>query len=173
MFRYDPENGGSPKEIEGAIGLRSATQETPDGMVYTVSNGQGLAESSLYSFNTKTEEVKNLGPASVGTQSYITSIDADPTGRYLYYVPGVARRQRVNGSPVVQFDVKTRAKKVITFLHPFFADKHGCTLKGTFSSDVDPAGDKIYVTWNNSRGSKAWDSCVLSVIHIPAAERVP
>ena len=56
-------------------------------------------------------------------------------------------------------------------LYAYFADKTGYTLKGTFSSSVDPAGDKLYITWNNSRGSKAWDSCVLTVIHILESER--
>ena len=43
---------------------------------------------------------------------------------------------------MVQFDVKTRRKKVIAFLHPFYQQKYGCTLKGTYSSAVDPKGDK-------------------------------
>ena len=37
---------------------------------------------------------------------------------------------------------------------------------------VDPKGDKLYVTWNVSRGGKAWDACALTVIHIPQAERL-
>jgi hypothetical protein len=72
---------------------------------------------------------------------------------------------------VVQFDVKTKTKKVIAFLHPFYKDKYGATLQGTFSSAVDPKGDKLYVTWNVSRGGKVWDCCALSVIHIPESER--
>jgi hypothetical protein len=36
---------------------------------------------------------------------------------------------------------------------------------------VDPRGDKLYVTWNASRGSRAWDSCALTVVHIPESER--
>jgi hypothetical protein len=67
--------------------------------------------------------------------------------------------------------VKTRRKKVVAFLHEYYLKKFGCTLRGTFSSAVDPAGDKIYVTWNNSRGTKVWDSCVLTVIHLPESER--
>ena len=74
---------------------------------------------------------------------------------------------------MVQFDTKTKRKKVIAFLHPFYAEKFGCTLKGTFSSAIDPNGDKLYVTWNNSRGTKAWDSVVVTVIHIPESERKP
>lgn len=173
IMRYDPERGGAPEKIEGTIGLRAATQETPGGFVYSVSSGQGGGEAKLFAFNTKTEQIENLGPAAVGTQNYITSIDADPTGRFLYYIPGAHGGSERDGSPVVQFDVKTRTKKVIAFLHPFYAEKYGCTLKGTFSSAIDPAGDKLYITWNNSRGSKAWDSCVLTVIHIPESERMP
>ena len=77
----------------------------------------------------------------------------------------------LDGCPVVQFDVKTKQKKVIAFLHPFYKDKYGAVLKGTFSSAVDPSGARLYITWNVSRGSKAWDCCALTVIHIPESER--
>src|SRR4029079_16635109 len=141
------------------------------GMVYTVSKGNKGNGTMLFAFNTKTEQSEPIGPAAVGTAQYIASIDADPSGRYLYYIPGAHGGSEKDGSPIVQFDVKSRTKKAIACLHPFYADKYGCTLKGTFSSAIDPAGDKLYVTWNNSRGTKAWDSCVLSVVHIPESER--
>jgi hypothetical protein len=173
LMRYDPDKGGPPVHIEGKIGLRAATQETPQGYIYTVSSGQGRAEATLYSFDTRTEKCEELGPAAVGTQNYIASLDADPTGRYLYYIPGAHGGSDADGSAVVQFDVKTKRKKVIAFLHPFYRDRYGCTLKGTYSSAVDPKGDKLYITWNVSRGSKAWDCCALTVIHIPEAERRP
>ena len=173
LMRFDSGRGGAPEKLSAVIGLRAATQETPRGFVYTVSSGQGGAAAAIYAFNTKTEQVENLGPAAVGTQTYITSIDADPSGRFLYYIPGAHGGSERDGSPIVQFDVQTRKKKVIAFLHPFFAEKYGCTLKGTFSSAIDPAGDKLYITWNNSRGSRAWDSCLLTVIHIPEQERTP
>jgi hypothetical protein len=170
LMRFDPASGGPPVKIEGEIGLRAASQETPQGYVYTVSQGQ-RGEATLFAFNVKSEQIQNLGPAAVGTQTYITSLDADPTGRYLYYVPGAHGGSELDGSPVVQFDVTARQKKVIAFLHPFYQEKYDCTLKGTFSSAVDPNGDKLYITWNNSRGTRVWDSCVLTVIHIPKSER--
>jgi len=173
LMRYDPEKGGAPVKIPGSIGTRAATQETPQGFVYTVSSGQGKAEPVLWSFNTKTEEIQKLGEATVGNVGYIASIDVDPTGRYLYYIPGAHGGAEVDGSPVVQFDVQTKKKKVIAFLHPFYKDKYGCALKGTYSSAVDPKGDKLYITWNASRGSKNWDCCALTVVHIPEAERQP
>ena len=109
----------------------------------------------------------------MGTQGYIASLDVDPTGRYLYYVPGAHGGSDKDGGAVVQFDVKTRTRKVLAFLSPFFAQKYGNTLKGTYSTSIDPAGDKLYITWNNSRGTKAWDSVAVTVIHIPDSERMP
>jgi hypothetical protein len=173
VMRYDPVKGGPPQKAGVSLGLRAATQETADGHVYTVSKGGKGTEATLWAFNTKTEQVEKLGDAAVGAQAYIASIDADPTGRYLYYVPGAHGGGEVDGSPVVQFDVKTKGRKVIAFLHPFYKDRYGSTLQGTFSSAVDPKGDKLYVTWNVSRGGRVWDCCALTVIHIPESERRP
>jgi len=173
LMRYDPERGGDPQEIEGRIGIRSATQETPQGFVYTASNGQGNNESMIYAFNTRSEKIEVLGPSPVAKQQYIASIDADPTGRYLYYVPGAHGGSDTDGSAVVQFDVQTKQRKVIAFLHPFYKEKYGCTLQGTYSTAVDSKGDKLYITWNVSRQGRVWDCCALTVIHIPESERMP
>jgi hypothetical protein len=172
LMRYDPRDGGPPVRIKGDIGIRAATAETPQGIVYTVSSGQ-RATAILYAFDTRTEQIEALGPAAVGTQHYITSIDADATGRYLYYIPGAHGGSEKDGCPVVQYDTRRKAKKVIAFLHPYYKDRYGCTLKGTFSSAVAPSGDSLYVVWNVSRGGRVWDSCAFTVIHTPQAEIDP
>lgn len=169
LMRYDAQQGGPPAQIEGEIGIRAATAETPQGIVYTVSSGQRAA-AILYAFNAKTEQIEDLGPAAVGTQNNITSIDADATGRYLYYIPGAHGGSEKDGCPVVQYDTLHKRKKIIAFLHPFYNKEYGCTLKGTFSSALAPSGDKLYVAWNVSRGGRVWDSCAFTVIHIPADE---
>lgn len=171
LMWYDPEKGGPPVQTRATLGLRAATEETPQGYVYTVSQGRQGAEAILYAFDPKTEAVQELGTAGVGTQSYITTLDADPTGRYLYYMPGAHGGSERDGTPIVQFDVKTRQKKVIAFLHPFYRDRYGCTPVGTYSAALDPKGDRLYVTWNVSRGGRAWDCTALTVIHIPESER--
>ncbi|MBN2507060.1 MAG: hypothetical protein JXQ71_10230 [Verrucomicrobia bacterium] len=173
LMRFDPAAGGAPTRLAAEIGMRAVTQETRAGALYAVSNGQGAREAMVYSIDTRTERVERLGPAAVGTQHYITSLDADPTGRYLYYVPGAHGGSEQDGCPVVQYDTRHRRRKVIAFLHPHFARACGCTLRGTFSSALSPEGDTLYVTWNNSRGGRAWDSCLLTVIHIPESERAP
>lgn len=171
LMRFDPATDMPPVRIEGRIGIRAATRETPQGIVYTVSQGQRGAESTLFAFDTKSEKIESLGPAAVGEQNYVASLQADSTGRYLYFVPGAHGKADGDGAPIVQFDTRTRRRKVIAFLHPFFERNYGCTPRGTYSLAVDPAGDKLFVTWNASRGSRAWDCVALSVVHIPRTER--
>src|SRR5207249_2206778 len=101
LMRFDPDKG-VPVKISGSIGIRAATQETPQGFIYTVSQGGRGSDAILYALNSRTEEVLNLGPAAVGAQSYIASLDADPTGRYLYYMPGAHGASDGDGTPIVQ-----------------------------------------------------------------------
>lgn len=173
LMRFDPAAGGPPTKLNADIGIRAATKETPRGVVYTVSQGQGGRDAHIYAFDVKTEKVEDLGPAAAASNTYVASLDADPTGRYLYYVPGAHGGSDKDGTAVVQFDTKTRRKKVIAFLHPFYQQKYGCTPVGTYCTAVDPAGDKLYVTWNVNRGGRAWDCCALTAIHIPESERRP
>lgn len=171
LMRFDPQVG-KPVSISGELGIRAATEETPDGFVYTVSSGQGEREATLWRFHTTSEQAAALGPAAVATQQYITSLDADPTGRYLYYIPGAHGGSDRDGTPIVQYDTKTGTRKVLAFLHPFYEQQYDCALVGTYSSALSPAGDKLYITWNARRpGVRHWDCCALTVIHIPPSER--
>src|SRR5262249_36931701 len=106
-------------------------------------------------------------------EQYIAALAADPSGRYLYYAPGAHGRGDRDGTPVVQFDVKTKTRKVICFLAKHCTARYGCTPKGTYSLALDAKGERLFVTWNTSRGSRHWDCCALTAIHIPASERKP
>lgn len=171
LHRYDPATNKSPEPIGQTIGIRAATEETKDGLVYTVSSGQRSGDATLWRFNTKTEKVVKVGTAAAGTNSYVASLDVDPTGHYLYYVPGAHGGSERDGSAVIQFDATTGKKKVIAFLHPFYQETYGFTPKGTYSCVLSKDGERLYITWNVSRGTRAWDCCGLSVVHIPADER--
>jgi len=174
LVRWDPAVGGTPVPIEAVVGLRAATQETPQGIVYTASSGQGGKPLMLYAFNVKTEKSEVLGPLEVGKNKYVATMDVDPTGRYIYYIPGAHGGSEIDGSAVVQYDVQTKTKKVVAFLHPFYKDKYGATLKGTYSTALSADGGTLFVTWNVDRvGAKAWDCCAITAIHIPESERQP
>jgi hypothetical protein len=172
LVRFDPDRPGKPIPIDAVLGLRAATQETRAGIVYTVDGD------NLWAFNVKTEKAEPLGPLCAGDATYIASIDADPkTGRYLYFVAGAHGGSHRDGSPLVQFDVKTRRRKVIAFLHPVLYDRLGYTALGTYATAVSPDGERVYITWNGNRGADPqsqktpFNTCALTVIHVPASER--
>jgi hypothetical protein len=171
LMRFDPATGEAPVSTGQTMGIRAATEETADGFVYSVSTGQRAGDASLWRFNTKTEKAEEIGTIAVGSEAYVASIDIDASGRYLYYVPGAHGGGPKDGSPIVQYDLKSGQKKVIAFVHPYYQDKYGFTLKGTYSTALSPEGDKFYITWNVSRGTRAWDCCGLTVVHIPESER--
>ncbi len=170
LMRYDPAKGGDPVKISGEIGLRAASVESKDGIVYTVSNGQGGREPVLYAFDTKSEKITDLGPAAVGSVGYITALALDPTGRFLYYIPGAHGGADKDGSAVVQYDTKTRTRKVIAFLHPFYREKYGVAPVGTYSYALAGHGE-LFVTWNSNRAGRAWDTVTMTRIVIPESER--
>ena len=149
--------------------VRSATRETPDGFVY----GTSGRSADLWRFDIESEELTPLGSGAVAASEYVTTIDADPTGRYLYYVPGAHGRAERDGTPVVQFDVKTKTRKVLCFLTPFLREKVGYTPIGTFGSALSEDGHTLFVTWNGYRAGAddEWDVCALTAIRIPESER--
>ena len=176
LVRFDPRQPGPPTQIDARIGLRSATIETTRGLVYTVDGD------NLWEFNTRNEQATHLGSAVVGEQTYITSLDIDPhTQRYLYYIAGAHGGSHRDGSPLVQFDIRTRRRKVIAFLHPFCHERFGYIPLGTYALAVSPGGERVYVTWNGNRGTTQttsagkprFNTCALTVIHIPEMERLP
>jgi ribosomal protein S6E (S10) len=142
--------------------------------VYVVSYPEEGEGATLQAFDTRTEKISPIGSAEVGSQSYITSLDIDSTGRFLYYIPGAHGGADKDGTPVVQYDLHQNKKKVLAFLHPFYKDQYGCALVGTYSYALNADGSDLYVTWNANRsGGRAWDTCALTVIHIPPGEREP
>ena len=172
LMRFDPGADQPPKKIANGLSIRAASSETASGIVYFVSYPEQGERATLHTFDTKSEQVQQIGNADVGSQSYITSLDVDATGRYLYYIPGAHGGAEQDGAAVVQYDLQKNSKKVLACLHPFYKEKYGCALVGTYSYALNADGSDLYVTWNANRsGGRAWDTCALTVIHIPQSER--
>lgn len=149
--------------------VRSCTAETPQGLVY----GTSLTKAELWVLDVNSGEVKQLGNCGVAKQEYIASIEADPTGRYLYYVPGAHGGAAGDGTPIVQYDTRTGTKKVLAFLHDVFWDKHGYALDGSFGNALDEKGERFFISWDGWRKGqpRGWESAAITVVHIPASER--
>lgn len=165
--KYDPDTGLI--STSAAPHVRSASAETPQGVVY----GTSHTDSQLWAFDVRNETLTWLGDAAVGTQTYIASMQADPSGRYLYYVPGAHGGASKDNTPVVQYDLKTGHRKVLAFLYRYYWETYQYAPDGTFCVVLDPAGDKLYVGWDGWRKGqpRGWESAAMMVIHIPASER--
>jgi hypothetical protein len=149
--------------------VRSASRETPQGIIY----GTSERSADLWALDVKTNEVKQLGSGAAATQEYIASVEVDPTGRYLYYIPGAHGGAAGDGTPIVQYDVKTGRSKVVAFLHKHFWDKYGYALDGSFGSALDEKGERLFISWDGWRKGqpRGWESAAITVLHIPASER--
>ena len=164
---YDPET--NKITAVNVPHVRSCTHETPQGIVY----GTTHRSADLWALDVKTGDVKPIGAGAVAKQEYVASIEADPTGRYLYYVPGAHGGAAGDGSPVVQFDLKTKQRKVIAFLHQHFWDKYGYAVDGSFGNALDEKGERLFISWDGWRKGqpRGWESASITVVHIPASER--
>lgn len=172
LYRFDPRNPDPPRAIAARVGLRAATAETPDGLVYTIDRDR------LWSFDVKSETAKALGSTAVATQDYTTSLDADPTGRYLYYIPGAHGGAERDGTPIVQYDTRTHTRKILCFLHPTVEKHTGYIPIGSFGYAVSEDGGRLFVTWNGAHevrdrsGRVPFRSVAMTVVEIPESERL-
>jgi hypothetical protein len=171
LYRFDPSKPGAPEPIGTKVGLRAASSESPDGKVYTIEGD------ALWSFDVRTETATPLGPSAVGIPDYTTNLDIDPTGRYLYYIPGAHGGAEKDGTPVVQYDLRNRTRKVICFLHPALKRNAGYIPIGSFGSALSSDGSTLFVTWNGAHkiekeGKRVpFQSVAMTAITIPESER--
>ena len=183
LIKFDPSRPKEFTPIEAEVGLRCASVENDLGIVYTIDRNE------MWRFDVATETATSLGPTAVGEKDYITSVDFDWVNqRYLYYVPGSHGGAQVDGSPLVQYDVKTGTRKVICFLAKYCRDKFGYIPMGSYCSAVSEDGSKVLITWMGNRGADddepaesagnrkkkkkiKFNTCALTVVHVPESER--
>jgi hypothetical protein len=107
---------------------------------------------------------------------YCGSVCMSPDERYLYYCPGSHGMGSFDKVPVVQYDTQTKTKKVLAFLGPYYREKYGYTLGGTFSIRLFPGAKKLFIAWNGRfepelrGGYDAFGNPSFMVIHIPEGE---
>ncbi len=158
--------------------MRAQTRRRgPDGLFWGVST-----DGELFSFDPVKEEVADKGVNWPGKEKYTTSMARSPKGRYVYYLPGAHGLSWKDGAAVMQYDTQTGVKKVLAFLHPYFYDKYGYTIGGTFSIVLDTEGARLFVLMNGgfvdlAEQAKTPDSgvfghCSALLIQIPESERV-
>ena len=111
--------------------------------------------------------------------AYTTALEISPGGRYLYAVPWAHGTAWSHGAPVVQFDVKTGARKVLAFLGPLFESRFGYRVGGSYCLELDADGERLFIGINGQLlkpeappPESAFGHPACMVLHIPAQERL-
>lgn len=156
-------------------GMRCATRESKDGMIYGVTFKNNL----LYRYSTKSDELKILGPSWL-SGAYTTVTLLSPDERFLYYLPGAHGGAFKQGTPVVQYEIAAGKQKVLAFLAPTLEREHEYVPAGTYGVKLSADGSTLYVNFNGHPIPNflpkhlkpiGFGLCSFAAIHIPQAER--
>jgi len=145
-------------------------------MGVTVANQAGTG-GQLFKFYPDEDRIEDLGLCWPGKYRYTTSLAMSPDEKYVYYVPAAHGKGYHEGASVVQYNVKTGKRKVLAFLFPYFYEKYGYIVGGTFSVKIDEDGEKLFVLFNgafdeyNPEGGDIFGDPSVMVINIPESER--
>lgn len=112
---------------------------------------------------------------------YCPDFAISPDERYVYYTLkdtlGCNSAPFQHGSPIVQYDLSTRRKKVLAFLHPYYHDKYGYFFGGSYAATLNGDGSQLFITWNGVIADEipelgAYNNPSLMLVDIPESERM-
>lgn len=124
-------------------GMRCATRETSDGLIFGVTH----AETNLFSYSIKKDELKLLGKVLLGG-GYTTVMELSPDEKYLYYLPGAHGKASSWGTPLVRYERATGKQTVLAFLAPYCEKTTGYIPGGTYGMKLSADGKTIFVNFN-------------------------
>lgn len=173
LNRYDPRSNKvetAPVKVPGDGVLRAASRPDKNGIAYCFSK-----DGMIFAFDTRKETAHRRTTAFVAPPLYTATCRLDPSGRYVYYVPGAHGKSSRSGTPVIQWNVKTGQRKVIAFLHTFIRKSAGYHVGGTYGLALNADGSQLCINFNGSPLPTGrhpdFGLCSVIVLHIPAAER--
>ncbi len=145
----------------------------PDGLFW------GVTESgTMFSFDPARREIMPRGwhwRGGAGGRGFAAAMVRSPRGRYLYY----NAMSFQEGAPVVQYDTRTGARKVLAFLYPYYHARYGYIPAGSCSVAMDAAGEGLFMVWNGAFRQPAPEldagflgHCAVVYLKIPATERL-
>lgn len=96
-------------------------------------------------------------------------------------MPGSHGGAEVDGSPLVQYDLKTGKRKVICFLADYCRKWFGFIPQGSYCSAVSGDGSQVMIIWMGNRGATdeeiaakkkiKFNTCALTIVNVPESER--
>lgn len=167
-------------ELSGSPGMRASTSHSRAGDFF----GCTHVTNQLFRYrpadsNSSAGAFELLGP-SWGTGQYTTMLLLSPDERFVYYLPGAHGQAFKYGTPVVQYDIATKTRKVLAFLAPALEQQMDYVPGGTYGIKLSADGATLYVNFNGHAADKirltsmkpiGFGLCSFMAIHIPKSER--
>lgn len=158
-----------------APGMRASTRSSSGGDIF----GATYKTNQLFRYHPQRGELEMLGP-TWGTGQYTTVMELSPDERFIYYLPGAHGQAFKYGTPVIQYDIATRARKVLAFLAQVLEDRIDYVPGGTYGIKVSRDGATLYVNFNGHAADPirpanmkpiGFGLCSFVAINIPQSER--
>jgi len=127
---------------------------------------------NLFRFFPQEDSIENIGK-NWGDGRYMGSMCFSHDKNYIYYALDAGTDADRYGTPIVQFNVKERTKKVLAFLRDFYVDEYGYNPGGTYGTQIDSTGKYLffYVNGKFTSGSSGYGRPSIFCLNIPEAER--
>ena len=141
--------------------IRQITRPDANGYMYATLQDTQV----LFRFNPADGSFTSL----TTTEADTPAMDLDPTGRYIYYMPGGHNAWGTSNDPIIQYDIQTNTKRTITTLSDYVATNYLNYLGGSYNVTVSPDGRTVYIGLNADKtaAKTGFDNPVFAAIHIP------
>lgn len=182
IWKYDPvkkEIRATGMVFPGGAGMRSSTAESADGWIYGTTFGAKGVTQELFRLAPASDKLEMLGPDFLdGNYTTVCALSTD--GRFVYFLPGAHGSSLKIGTPVVQYDVKARTRKVLCFLEDVCRARVGYVPGGTYGVKLSADNATLYVNLNGMADEahrlpkmpkNGFGLTAFAAIHIPASER--
>jgi hypothetical protein len=178
LWKFDPASKSistTRTVLPNELAMRSSTGETRDGFIYGTTMRPGV----LFRYAPAADKVEALGPDFLNG-NYTTVTVLSPDEKYVYYLPGAHGGASLIGTPVVQYNIATRQRKVLAFLKQGIEKAANFSPAGTYGVKISADGSTLYVNFNGNavnetnpprKQAKGFGLTAFAAIHIPASER--
>lgn len=166
---------GTAISFAASPGMRASTRQSTAGDFFGSTHKTNL----LFRYRPQDGQLETLGP-TWGTGQYTTVMVLSPDERFVYYLPGAHGQAFKYGTPIVQYEIATKTRKVLAFLAPAFEEQFDYVPGGTYGLKLSEDGATLYVNFNGHAADGirpanmkpiGFGLCSFAVIQIPASER--
>lgn len=161
--------------FSNSTGMRASTSQSRNGDIFGSTHGSN----QLYRFRPASNQLEMLGP-TWGTGQYTTIMLLSPDERFVYYLPGSHGQAFKYGTPVVQYEIATKTRKVLAFLAPALEEQIDYVPGGTYGMKLSQDGGTLFVNFNGHAADEirpgqmkpiGFGLCSFVAIQIPKSER--